>query len=232
MIPRHFKQLTYDHKIDISNSYLKMLKFNKMRLKIRKVKNKQNQFKQQKIKLIKIYLKSLMSRELDYMGNISYLMVMSILNYLRTPIKIYLQEWNDLVSTMLEAEDQPDQIMQFNLIRNRRVKGRQINGSVELFLIKSNNQEAENMKQKMIDCLDEIEKTELDITNLEENNENINPQNAIEGGGQQHYNFNKHAGGIRNKKFLAGELKLKINRLTEEYEQLNKLFRKAQKLQQ
>ncbi len=52
------------------------------------------------------------------------------------------------------------------------------------------------MKTSIIETLDQIEETELELIMIE-NKENISD--------------------LRNKRFLAGELKLKINRLTEEF---------------
>jgi hypothetical protein len=56
----------------------------------------------------------------------------------------------------------------------------------------------------MISVLDELEELELSILMME-NKENISD--------------------MRNRRFLTGEMRLKINRLTEEYEKLEKNFK-------
>ncbi|CDW71953.1 UNKNOWN [Stylonychia lemnae] len=107
--------------------------------------------------------------------------------------------WNDLVNTMLAAEESEEQLIH-----------RPINGSAELYLMECQSPEADKIKQQMIQCMDEIENTELELINMEDK-ENINSN-------------------IRNKKILQREMKLRINRLQEQYEKLYIQFKKVNSL--
>ena len=84
----------------------------------------------------------------------------------------------------------------------RRMKGRPINGSAELFLGKDHP-----LQDKLIAILDDIEDAELQIAEL---SESATGKVSIEES--------------RRNRLLTNEMKLRINRLTEEYEEIVKVL--------
>jgi hypothetical protein len=85
------------------------------------------------------------------------------------------------------------------LIKYRRQKGRPVNGSADLYLNVSNRHP---YKERLIEIVDEIEDSELAIITLGENSE----ETSIEEG--------------RRRRQMINDLKIKANRLTEEYDEI------------
>lgn len=94
---------------------------------------------------------------------------------------------------------------QLQLLRNRRVKDRPINGSVDLYLPETEKQARHPFREKLIHIMDDIENAELGVMDLSETGTSIIEES-------------------RRKRMLANELKLRINRLTEEFEDIVKVL--------
>jgi len=93
------------------------------------------------------------------------------------------------------------------LLRNRRKADRPINGSAQLYF---EMPEEHPQKDRLIEILDDIENSELEIMEV--------TKNSDQRGGES-------IGEVSRKKvLLANELKLRINRLTEEYEEINRIL--------
>ena len=94
------------------------------------------------------------------------------------------------------------------MLRNRRkADNRPINGSAQLYF---EMPEEHPQKQRLIEILDDIENSELEIMEVTKNSEQ-----------------RESIGGVdlsRKKLLLANELKLRINRLTEEYEEIIRIL--------
>ena len=58
--------------------------------------------------------------------------------------------------------------LEFALLRQRRLKGRPINGSAEIYMLECGNKQAEGVRDKMVEIMDEIEDCELEIVRLED----------------------------------------------------------------
>jgi len=128
-----------------------------------------------------------------------------------------IKEWNDFSSMMLSAipgimidsVEERSMQKQLELIKNRRVKGRLINGSAELYL---KVPEEHRQKQRLIEIMDDIENTELSIIEVQrlEDKRPSEKRPIIEV--------------TRKKQLLTNELKLRINRLTEEYDEIMRIL--------
>ena len=141
----------------------------------------------------------------------------NILATLRQPQSI--KEWNELMSMMISAQSgakidsQQERNMQnqLQLLRNRRKAGeehtRPINGSAQLYF---EMPEEHPQKQRLIEILDDIENSELEIMEV------TKPSELRENGGAMDLS--------RKKLLLANELKLRINRLTEEYDEIMRIL--------
>ena len=94
------------------------------------------------------------------------------------------------------------------MLRNRRkADNRPINGSAQLYF---EMPEEHPQKQRLIEILDDIENSELEIMEVTKNSEQ-----------------RESIGGVdlsRKKLLLANELKLRINRLTEEYDEIMRIL--------
>ena len=91
---------------------------------------------------------------------------------------------------------------QAQLVRSRRLKARPVNGSAELYLP---SDKPHPLQTKLIGIMDDIENAELQIAELAETG-----KHSIEES--------------RKRRLLQNELKLRINRLTEEYEEIVKVL--------
>jgi hypothetical protein len=83
-----------------------------------------------------------------------------------------LKEWNDFTSMMLSAQpgilidsvEEKSMQKQLQLIRNRRIKARPINGSAELYV---KVPDSHPQKERLIKIMDDIENSELSIMQVE-----------------------------------------------------------------
>ena len=82
------------------------------------------------------------------------------------------------------------------------MKTRPINGSAELYLP---SERPHPLQEKLIGIMDDIENAELQINDLQESGKHTIEES-------------------RRRRLLANELKLRINRLTEEYEEIVKVL--------
>ena len=83
-----------------------------------------------------------------------------------------LKEWNDFTSMMLSAQpgtlidsvEEKSMQKQLQLIRNRRIKARPINGSAEIYV---KVPDSHPQKERLIKIMDDIENSELTIMEVE-----------------------------------------------------------------
>lgn len=86
-------------------------------------------------------------------------------------------------------------------MRLRRQKGRPLNGSADIYL---NVSDKHPYKERLVEILDEIEDQELLVMELQDSAEGCTIEES------------------RKRVQLANDLRLKVNRLTEEYEEITK----------
>ena len=83
-----------------------------------------------------------------------------------------LKEWNDFTSMMLSVQpgtlidsvEEKSMQKQLQLIRNRRIKARPINGSAEIYV---KVPDTHPQKERLIKIMDDIENSELTIMEVE-----------------------------------------------------------------
>ena len=109
--------------------------------------------------------------------------------------------------TLIDSQMEQAMQKQLQLIRNRRkAEDRPINGSAQLYF---EMPDEHPQKQRLIEILEEIENSELEIIEVQRStgeNNGIYPDLS------------------RKKQLLANELKLRINRLTEEYDEIVRIL--------
>ena len=110
--------------------------------------------------------------------------------------------------TLIDSQMEQAMQKQLQLIRNRRkAEDRPINGSAQLYF---EMPDEHPQKQRLIEILEEIENSELEIIEVQrstgESRHGIYPDLS------------------RKKQLLANELKLRINRLTEEYDEIVRIL--------
>ena len=96
------------------------------------------------------------------------------------------------------------------MIRGRRQQDRPVNGAAEWFLVKAEGKAQKSLKEAIIKTLEQIEDLEQNLNLGSE----INKENG---------SYLLHD--IRNKRFIESQYKLKLNRLSEEYRHLTKIWK-------
>ena len=69
---------------------------------------------------------------------------------------------------LMLSEENPDIQNAYKLIKTRRLKGRDINGPVTLFMKQYHKQEKEQIKIKLVECWESIEDVELHSLKIDE----------------------------------------------------------------